>query len=1101
LQTNFQKRVPTFKMSSGASIKIFSDYLAKIYNLPHESSFINSNSDSQGDDCSPTSSESSTESDASQNIQDNQGKSPIQKELEDDKLSVFLNTDESRVTEVTSPLKEVEKENQLIHLDKDVHDKHSIVTSPKLDDITDELKVDDLLVVSSKLDDITNDSRTEDVIMVSSKQTNSTGVNDLATSEETVRSPFKDETNLAELISVHPKWTSPSDSDSKIDPLVQHDINIKQDMLTAVFNHKGKNRSKMLKSNKLSSRDELKLKASKKNNTGYEKVVVCKLCKMEHSCKEALIMHTCYSIMDRVIQTDGGSRRKSSKVESPARMDPSPSKKSLSQSVTKTKPRKKVNSIIAMKDYKIAKGEILVPYEPSEDTLKKKIEADRVDEDKTRVVRPILKKGSTVFNDTPQIQHTIKDMKIHKTKDEKILSNVSRSEHVQSIKVMEIHKTKLESLLPKVTQPKHVKSTVQEAEFPKVADLVLKIMKTRNILKVNMPRQRLSQLKEKAKRQDLTFKTRYYRHLKTKKDKTKLNIDQNVDVIDHGLNKRKIQEKNPSESEDLNAHDKFLLLHGNEKSEMPKRKSEDIEVELSRNIKRMKKCVVQLEHFKLSKSQRHDVKFWKNVGNQDSIIEKEAEKDVEKNKSVKKDSGQEKYHANKKLCETERIIIEDDLKSKKPKDSTMDNTKRKLKDLLQQKASKDLVKQVIAKEGKKFKTNDKFRPVDFPKPKPTVIDHFQVYKPAVEEKRESPKRVGEYAKIPPMFKEKDKRKLPKHISKNSNQCSQPGLGSPQFKIPKYKKGEQPAKKVVGFAPDRFLQNENIKVLKVGESTCSKLESLLMTAKENVPYDFGSPSLPDLLQLDDDEILDGISPLKNKMGSNRKHGAKEQEEMNDIQDEGWNQIKNLKTDPERMNLAQEQFKNPIGANPNNNVTYHGFKKRNKAINHSYVSQHKAINHSYVSQHSPDLWDVQRNLPMYHLSNGAIKPLQGYKYKLQPNVIQIDCSSKEVNSKLKIGPFANFMKTVIYNNKCKKMKRGQELQYMEEFKTYLGHYKGGCEETINFLKFYQSQEEVELEDWQTREILAMENQFSLFSGYYGDTDDLWCEECSKKHKFTN
>ena len=140
-------------------------------------------------------------------------------------------------------------------------------------------------------------------------------------------------------------------------------------------------------------------------------------------------------------------------------------------------------------------------------------------------------------------------------------------------------------------------------------------------------------------------------------------------------------------------------------------------------------------------------------------------------------------------------------------------------------------------------------------------------------------------------------------------------------------------------------------------------------------------------------------------------------------------------------------------------------------------------------------------MYHLSNGEIKPLKGYKYKLQPKHIQTDSSSKQVNSKLKIGPFANFMKTVIYNNKCKKMKRGQELQYMEEFKTYLGHYKGGCEETINFLKFYQSQEEVELEDWQTREILAMENQFSLFSGYYRDTDDLWCEECSKKHKFTN
>jgi len=873
------------------------------------------------------------------------------------------------------------------------------------------------------------------------------------TTEETVKSPFKDETKLADIISVDPKSTSPSDRDPKIGPLDQHDSNIKQEMLTAVFNHRGKNKIKMLKSNKLSSRNELKSKA-------------------------------------RVIPTDGGSRRKSSKVESIAKMDPSPSEKPVSESVKKTKPRKKVNSIIAMKDDKLAKGEILVPYELSQDTMMKKIEADRVDENITRVVRPILKKGSTVFNDTPQIQHTIKDMEILKRKYGRIPPKVSQSEHVKFIKDMEIHKAKDKSILLKVTQPEHVKQA-PVAEFPKVAELVKKCY--RNILKVNMPRQRLSQLKEKAERQDLTFKTRYYRHLKTKKDKTKLHKDRNMDVIDQGLNKRKIQEKQPSESEDLKACDKSLLPHRNEKSETPKRKLAEIEVKLSRNIKQMKKCEVQLEHFELTKSQRHDVKVWQNVGNEDAIIKKESEKYVEKNKSFKKDSDQEKYHGNKKHCETKRSNI-DDAKSKKPKyssPSTMDNTNRKLKEDLQQKVPKDLVKQLITKEGKKFETNDnkdflkKFRPVNFPKPKPTIINHFQVYKPTIEGKNESPRRVGQHSKTPPTFKEKDK--------KNSDQCSQSVLGSPQFKIPKYKKGEQPAKKVVGFAPDRFLQNENIKVLKVGESTCSKLESLLMTAKlnstENVPHDFGSPSLPDILQIDEiDEILDGISPLKNKMGSNRKHGAKEQEERNDILDEGWNKMKNLQTDPERMNLAQEQFKNPIGANPNNNVTYHGFKRRNQSIDHSFVSQR-----------SHDLWDDQKNLPMYHLSNGEIKPLKGYKYNLQPKHIQSDCSSKEVNSKLKIGPFANFMKTVIYNNKCKKMKRGQELQFMEEFKTYLGHYKGGCEETINFLKFYQ--EEVELEDWQTREILAMEDQFSLFSGYYGDTDDLRCEECNKKHKFTN
>jgi len=99
--------------------------------------------------------------------------------------------------------------------------------------------------------------------------------------------------------------------------------------------------------------------------------------------------------------------------------------------------------------------------------------------------------------------------------------------------------------------------------FPKVADLVKNIMKKKNSLKVNLPNQRLSQLKKKAQSQNLTFNTRYYRQLEMKKD-------ENVDVIQHKFNRRK--------RKDLNTCEASYLPPKNEKPEMLKSKFGKVKV-------------------------------------------------------------------------------------------------------------------------------------------------------------------------------------------------------------------------------------------------------------------------------------------------------------------------------------------------------------------------------------------------------------------------------------------------------------------------------------------------------------------------------------------
>ena len=90
-------------------------------------------------------------------------------------------------------------------------------------------------------------------------------------------------------------------------------------------------------------------------------------------------------------------------------------------------------------------------------------------------------------------------------------------------------------------------------------------------------------------------------------------------------------------------------------------------------------------------------------------------------------------------------------------------------------------------------------------------------------------------------------------------------------------------------------------------------------------------------------------------------------------------------------------------------------------------------------------------------------------------------------------------------------------LEDFKTYLGHYKAGLEETANFLSYYNSKEVSlcycrmfrifciiiylqELNLSQTKEVIDLENQFSTFSNYYGAADEeFFCKDCNKKHKF--
>merc|ERR1712059_246518 len=66
--------------------------------------------------------------------------------------------------------------------------------------------------------------------------------------------------------------------------------------------------------------------------------------------------------------------------------------------------------------------------------------------------------------------------------------------------------------------------------------------------------------------------------------------------------------------------------------------------------------------------------------------------------------------------------------------------------------------------------------------------------------------------------------------------------------------------------------------------------------------------------------------------------------------------------------------------------------------------------------------------------------------------------------------------------------------DQFKTYLGHYKAGQEETANFLSFYCKDKE--LDERHMREAMDLERQFSMFCSNYGEADVRHCPSCDRK-----
>ena len=158
----------------------------------------------------------------------------------------------------------------------------------------------------------------------------------------------------------------------------------------------------------------------------------------------------------------------------------------------------------------------------------------------------------------------------------------------------------------------------------------------------------------------------------------------------------------------------------------------------------------------------------------------------------------------------------------------------------------------------------------------------------------------------------------------------------------------------------------------------------------------------------------------------RKGQIEGEELEEMQDDRWNEIKNLKSDEERLSFAKSKFKNPITSDPGLNLSFQGFKMKKAK-----------------QQQLKKVEDILEERNTQFISNGSLHPL--------PERSQVEARIK----KLKISEIKErMMGRIVRILFARGLRAGNLCQTEGQLRLYFAHLKKGLEEQREFLKFYSN-----------------------------------------------
>jgi len=353
----------------------------------------------------------------------------------------------------------------------------------------------------------------------------------------------------------------------------------------------------------------------------------------------------------------------------------------------------------------------------------------------------------------------------------------------------------------------------------------------------------------------------------------------------------------------------------------------------------------------------------------------------------------------------------------------------------------------------------------------------------------STNRSNENAKLKSKYSESSKLKSKNSESKLKSKSSEsPKLKSMSSESPKLKSKSSESSKL----KSKSSESPKFKIPKgpskfPGYDAHSKERIVLngepMSVRRFLKEEGIIPNFGSFLKDDDWKKVEAmydkvINIKKNVEVKHEAYDVKDASEVGDLQSQN-DAMKMFTNDEERKEGSKKMFKNEVSSDPGNNLTFHGF-RRCKSGNKSKSLDRRS----------------------FSISDGTLKPRQGYKRISNPHETaeEEEAVKKKIKKMIRFQDHGLVMKKLFvhkFNKSISSKKAPHEKQEQDEFLTYLGHYKTGQEETANFLAFYNSRKELELD--QVKEVVDLESQFSTFSNYYGEPQGYFCKDCRKEHKF--
>lgn len=195
--------------------------------------------------------------------------------------------------------------------------------------------------------------------------------------------------------------------------------------------------------------------------------------------------------------------------------------------------------------------------------------------------------------------------------------------------------------------------------------------------------------------------------------------------------------------------------------------------------------------------------------------------------------------------------------------------------------------------------------------------------------------------------------------------------------------------------------------------------------------------------------------KEKRGAPELAADADIDEIGDLNDEGWEELKSLKEESEIVNYFKKRFNNRLSSNP--------------LINLSWYGSNSSIKNNNLSEKNVDAFENKFNVDNEN-SNGDVT-LPDFEIKLREKNLNI------------------FLEKHDYSSTCDK-------ETLKQLAIYFRHLETGFEENRGFLGYFTSKglshENVDL-------AFQAEDHISSYEKIYAGANNFDCESCGVEHRF--